>query len=159
MLERIRGRLLYARALFVGRFAGLAVRNLNLAVTCLTRSSRHRLPHDLVHDLRHSLGLLARTISTAPARSIQVAHHSPALLFTDGAYEPAAGLHRGTIGGVLLDKISGDYRFYAAYLDEHTLNALEAKSKTQKGRLNYWQSLRAWYYGGGCLIRGRSLPS
>ena len=124
-LERIRGRLLFARSLCYGRFGGLALRVLNLSCAAAAAAPNRAVPHAQRAELRRALCLLRPAVTAAPARLVRVCLHKPVLIFTDGAYEDDVHM---TIGGVLLDPGRRVMEFFGAALTGPGAAALRQRS-------------------------------
>ena len=126
-LERIRGRLLFARSLCFGRFGSLALRTISACFAARSAAPGRPLSTELAEALRRALRFLAQTLEISPAREIRVKYTWPLLFFTDGAYEASAA-QPSTVGGVLLDFNTGRFEFYAAYLEQHVTGKLLEQS-------------------------------
>ena len=77
LLAKLRGRILFARSLCFGRFAGVALRALNVACAALAASARRTLPPPVAQDLRRALVILAAAITGSPARQVRVSYCLP----------------------------------------------------------------------------------
>lgn len=127
-LERLRGRILFSRSLCFGRFAALALHQLNVACSCLSASSTRSAVRPLSDDLKAALRALSAAVAGSPMRIVRVAYHYPLVLFTDGAFEGTEGAFSGTLGGVLFDPGAGDVLFFATVLSAETMALLTACS-------------------------------
>ena len=100
-LERLRGRILFARSLCFGRFAGCALQSLNRHLAeqgKMNDTGKRRM----TEDLRGALKMLKEAIIDAPTRLVRVTYSQPMIFLSDGAFEEE-GLHpAGSIGAVLL---------------------------------------------------------
>lgn len=154
LLEKIRGRILFARSLCFGRFAGCALRALNRA--CGTLAARSGQPDFDAGELRQALLTLADAVAFSPARLVRVVYHAPVCVFTDGAIEPE-GLHvHASIGGVIVDRASGIFWYFSFDVSEDLLAELMVNSSNPIGAVELLGVLAAitlW----ADLLNGRSM--
>ena len=159
LLEKIRGRILFCRSLCFGRFAAMALRILN--AECAGGAHGRGQRRALSDDCSQALALLARAVRDGPPRRVLVAHSEPLLLFSDGACEPAgrqagstADAVDGTIGGVLLDRVSGRYLFFGGRLAPAAMAQLGAAAANPIAAVELiaiWVALLLW--GDRCAHR------
>ena len=112
-LEKLRGRLLFQRSLCFGRFGGMALRLLTLALMASFTSASRTVPRQLLPELRAALRTLSDAVRFTPARSIKVVLHLPHVCFTDGAFEDELGMR---IGGVLFDRVGRRVLYFGVRL-------------------------------------------
>ena len=125
-LEKLRGRILYGRSLCFGRFAALALKQLNVAVvTAPSRAGGQPASRDLASALR----VLAAALQGTPPRTIRVHHHRPFVLFSDGAFEGSPGSYVATLGAVLLDPLAREVLYFGAELGQEAIDFLTAGCK------------------------------
>ena len=91
---------MFSRSLCCGRFAGCALRALNVA--CSERSAFRQSRLSVSPCLRSALATLVEALTVTPVRTIKVTYSQPLVLLTDGAHEIALTGAVGTIGGLLL---------------------------------------------------------
>ena len=111
-LQKLRGRILFARSLCYGRFAACALRALNRWCTSAAASSLRRAAQPIENDLKEALMRLGHAIVGSPARLLKVTYLSPAVAFTDAAFEPGEQLCI-SLGGLLFDPVSHRCFYFA----------------------------------------------
>ena len=105
-MTRLRGRLLFARALCHGRSGGAALRALSQAGLTSSCSVSD------VPGLGQALGQLARHLQSSPPRIISWLPPKGPTIFTDGAFEPGEGFPRASFGAVLIESFEHAPRFF-----------------------------------------------
>ena len=108
-MQRLRGRLIHARAQTFGRFGAAALSELGRLRA--HPSSKFLLPA----SCRQALNRLRTHFLEAPPRKLLAVHSAPPLVFTDGAAEPDERDPTATIvsvGGCILDPLDGAYLWF-----------------------------------------------
>lgn len=125
-LQKLRGRILFARSLCYGRFAASALRALNAHCSPGSSPTSRLRSAGLPQELREALATLAKAVRLTPPRMIRVSYAKPVLLFSDGAFEVIDGVARAGIGGLILDAATGQYVFFGGILSDAATAALQS---------------------------------
>ena len=140
LLEKIRGRVMFARSLCFGRFAGVALRALNASIGGGSFQVGRGAVRGIVPELRDALRVLAHAVRASPARMIAVTYDAPAIIFTDGACEPGGDGMIASIGGVLIDTASGLYCFLPRTCPRRPSAHCARTRRTQSAPSRFWPS-------------------
>ena len=120
LLGKQRGRILFARLCF-GRFAGCALRTA-LFVTSVREASHAD------EELREVLSLLSRAVRGS-LREVSVKYSGP-VLATDGASDQiGCGVARAGVGGILIDRSTHTFSYFAGVLSDAAVQELLSKSR------------------------------
>ena len=121
-IARLRGRLLFSRALCFGRAGGIALRSLSKA------AANPRAVVAESAELKSALTSLVAHLQVAPPRPIRAVVPPGPVLFTDGMVDEVGPYLRLGIGATLLDPRDGTYSYFSLSWRRRAQKAKKGKS-------------------------------